>query len=313
MKAAVPLAADALTATVTHTPTLPDLWGRALRVHQWPKNLLLLVPVMTAHQWRDWPSLRAALVAVVCFCLTASSHYLVNDILDRESDRAHPHKRNRPLAAGHLSLGAAWTVSVVLLLGAGVLAWLFAAPALSIWLAVYFVVTNLYSFWLKKKIVIDVLVLSSLYTIRIMAGGAAANIEVSEWLLAFSMFLFTSLAFAKRYTELRDRAARNAGEQLLGRAYRTEDQELIRVLGPVSGYLSILVMALYVNGPRNTMLYHRPQALWLLCPLFAYWITRIWMLANRGQLHHDPVVFALLDKNSYWTGILCALVVYAAL
>ena len=179
------------------------------------------------------------------------------------------------------------------------------------WLVTYFVVTNAYSFYLKRQLLIDVITLSSLYTIRIMAGGAVTGIAISEWLLAFSMFFFASLAFVKRFTELKETLNKD-NQKLRGKAYRLEDLEIVRIVGPVSGYISALVVALYLNSSMVVSLYKRPQILWLVCPLIAYWITRVWFLANRGSLNHDPVLFALTDRASWMCGVLSFAVVAAA-
>lgn len=271
---------------------------RAARAYQWVKNLLLFLPVATSHRLLDPLALGQAALSFAIFSLVASGNYLLNDLLDLPSDRRHPSKRLRPLASGLLPIPHALMGMLLLFAASTWLTVAFTPATFWPWIAGYFVLTNFYSFRLKQLLLVDLMALSSLYTIRIMAGGAITGIQVSEWLVAFSMFIFTSLAFAKRFTELK-RTLENSQGALRGRAYQAQDLDIVRVAGPVSGYSAIVVMALYINSPTTLTLYHAPQFLWLVCPLLAYWITRIWFLANRGELDHDPIVFALKDPASY--------------
>ena len=273
----------------------------AIRPHQWAKNLLLFVPIFLSHMV-TLPGIISALLAFVTFCLAASSVYVLNDLLDVDADRQHPTKRKRPFASGRLDvawgvplsalmMGAAFTVAFV------TLPWSFTA-----WLGVYAVTTMLYSFWLKRLVVIDVMVLAGLYTLRIMAGMMATASPMSEWLLCLSLFLFTSLAFAKRYAEL-GRLTDQDQHGAAGRGYVAADLGIIESLGPASGYLAVLVLALYINSNAMRSLYSNAWALWMVCPLFMYWITRVWFLAKRRQLSEDPVVFALKDTVSRIVGV----------
>jgi len=283
---------------------------RALRAHQWVKNLLVFVPLLMAHKVDEVePVLRCA-VAFAAWSLCASGGYLFNDLLDAEADRRHPYKRHRPVAAGAVGRrAAAWAVPVLLAAGLALAsAWLPATFGLL--LLLYLALTVAYTLYLKRLVVVDVLVLAGLYTLRVLAGGHAAGVEVSPWLLAFSMFLFLSLAFVKRYTELRTADA-GAGETRRG--YTADDAELLKSFGTASGYLSVLVLALYINQSREAAhLYRRPEALWLIGPCLLYWLTRVWLLAHRGRLHDDPVVFTVKDPASYAVGALIALLILVA-
>jgi 4-hydroxybenzoate polyprenyltransferase/phosphoserine phosphatase len=281
---------------------------RAMRPHQWVKNLLVLVPLMTAHRYGDPASLVSAWWALVVFCLTASSVYLLNDLADLADDRQHAGKRLRPFACGNLGLVQGWMawpalLAAALALACAVLPWLFTAT-----LAVYFVSTVAYSWCLKQMPVVDVLALAGLYTLRIVAGAAAIGVPLSFWLLAFSMFLFFSLALLKRYGELRAVAHTGSVAGLRGRGYDTEDQGLIASLGGGAGYIAVLVLALYIQDEHTARLYAAPAFIWLACPLLLYWVSRAWLIAHRGHMHEDPVVFALRDRASWAVAALLVLV-----
>lgn len=270
-------------------------WLEALRVHQWAKNLLIFVPLIGAHRWHNYAEIGAGALAFFAFCLCASSVYLLNDLFDLESDRYHPTKRQRPLASGRLSL-LSGMITAFLLLVASILVALFLPISFGITFAGYYLLTSLYSVRLKQVEILDVLTLAALYSIRVVAGGYAAQIVVSDWLLAFSLFVFLSLAFVKRFTELQ---LLKSGEIMRGRGYRVADRELVSTMGVASGYFSVLVLALYINQPLVTQLYRNPSALWFACPVLLYWISRTWLLAHHGKLHDDPIVFALKDKQSW--------------
>lgn len=270
----------------------------AIRPHQWVKNVLIFVPLVAGHQLGNAAAVIGALVAFVAFSLCASAVYVLNDVLDVEADRGHPVKRGRPFASGALPI--AWSVPLIVgLLGvaavlcAAFLPWTFAAV-----LGVYLVITTLYSLWFKRKLLVDVFVLAGLYTIRILAGGVASGIEVSEWLVAFSMFLFTSLAFAKRYAELLGLEPQSPG-RIERRGYIASDLSLIESIGCASGYMAVLILALYIHSPEVKVLYSHPRILWLICPVIMYWISRIWFQAKRRVLKSDPVVFAVTDRQSW--------------
>ncbi len=281
---------------------------KAMRAHQWLKNMLVFLPAL-AHHSLDIGTLGVSALAFLAFCLCASSVYLLNDLIDLPSDRAHPTKRRRPFASGRLPLIHGAILIPVLLMGAGLvslaLPWQFAAV-----LGGYYAVTLAYTFVLKRHIVIDVVTLAGLYTIRVVAGGAATGIEVSEWLLAFSMFLFLCLALIKRYSELVERA-RQRKTKPAGRGYVTGDTPMIGALAGASGFVSVLVLALYINSPDVHELYQHPDMLWGVGLLLLYWVARVLMLAHRGEVNDDPLVFAVTDRMSLITVALMALIVLA--
>jgi 4-hydroxybenzoate polyprenyltransferase len=281
-------------------------WRRALRPHQWAKNILLFVPILAAHAWGQLDALRATMLGFVAFCLCASATYLLNDLLDLEADRVHPRKRLRPFASGVLHPGLGLAASAALAVAAFALAW-FSTPLLCALLAFYTVLSLSYSFRIKRLVMLDVITLAALYTLRIIAGAVAAGVEASFWLLSFSMFLFLSLAMVKRCAELHVLIA-EARTQSKGRGYHAEDLPVLQQLGGASGYLSVLVLALYINSSASQQLYRHPQFLWLLCPLLLYWISRVWIITHRGGMHDDPVVFALRDRSSRWIGAAALLV-----
>lgn len=300
-------AAANVTRVFSDTGSRGHVLARALRLHQWSKNVLLALPLISAHQLFNLQAGLNVAIAFVSFGLVASATYLVNDLLDLHADRNHPQKKSRPLASGGLSVKS--TFMLIPLLGcAGFLLPAATLPAgFTAYLGVYVLITLAYSLYLKRRLLVDAITLAMLYTLRILAGGAAAGVLVSEWLLMFSLFIFLSLAFVKRIVEL---GSSSGTARVSGRGYSAVDLETVRVIGISSGLLSVLVLALYVNSPAVSLLYRAPQLLWLVCPLLIYWIARVWFLAARGELHHDPVVFALSDWRSYVVGA-CALTVIA--
>lgn len=266
---------------------------RLIRPQQWLKNVLVFVAPGLAHRLEPAIFGRAAL-AFLSFCLVASSGYVLNDLLDFERDRRHPVKRGRPLAAGALPLGAAVAmVPALLVAGAGV------AMLLPAWfvalLAGYYATTLVYSFWMKRKVVLDVLVLASLYTVRLYGGSLATGIPVSEWLALLAMFLFLSLALLKRGSELVV-----LGSDVPGRGYLAMDRDQVFALGTASGYIAVLVLALYVSSADVARLYSSPRRLWLLCPLALYWVSRLWVDGRRGVIQEDPIVHALRRRDTYY-------------
>ena len=293
-------------------PTRPawQLVLKAARLHQWPKNVLLFVPLVTAHQIFNPQLVGQALLAFIAFGLCASSVYLTNDMLDLAADRQHHRKRFRPFASGALPLKVGFLATPLFLL-AGLLTALLLPPTFLLLLTGYLVLTVSYSFYIKQVALLDVILLAALYTVRIVGGAAATGITVSPWLLAFSMFFFLSLAFVKRFSELSVLSLKG-DEKARARGYIVGDLEQLASLGAASGYISVLVMALYISSDAVVELYSVPGALWLICPLMLYWISRVWLLARRGEMHDDPVVFALKDRVSYAVGLSAALVAVAA-
>ncbi|MBI5629261.1 MAG: UbiA family prenyltransferase [Elusimicrobia bacterium] len=282
---------------------------KAIRVHQWPKNILVVAGLLSSHQIFRIEKLVQAALAFAAFSLTASSVYLLNDLLDLGADRGHPERSGRPLANGDLPLEAGLAL-MPLLLAAGLgLGALLPAGFLD-FLLLYCALTTLYSFYLKRLIIADILCLAGLYTLRVLAGGAATGISISNWLLSFSMFLFLSLATVKRVSELMFRAA--SPESASGRGYQSQDISFLSNLGVVSGCLAALVFALYIESPSVRPLYRQPELLWLICPLLLYWILRVWFITSRRRMSYDPVVFALRDQVSWIIAAAGATVLYWA-
>ncbi len=282
----------------------------ALRPDQWVKNLLIFVPVAADHAFRT-PVLIEATIAFAAFCLTASSVYLLNDLVDLPHDRKHPWKHLRPFASGRVPLLYGIIMIFVLLGAAAALSAALLNPAFMACLGLYYLTTLLYSLRLKRILVIDMITLAGLYTIRVVAGGAATGIPMSEWLLALSMFMFLSLAAVKRQSELMDLLKRE-GNRAPGRRYVVADLPMIQNFATSAGYISVLVLALYISNPAVNVLYARPWLLWGTCPLLLYWISRMLMKAHRGDIHTDPIVFAFRDRASVVTALAIVAVVLAA-
>jgi 4-hydroxybenzoate polyprenyltransferase len=283
---------------------------KALRPQQWAKNLLIFVPLVTSHRALEWPLLLQCLVAFVAFSLSASAVYVANDLVDIDADRQHPRKRERPFASGTLPIAFGPPLVLALLTAGLGIATTVSASFVAI-IGVYLAMNIAYSFLLKRKLLADVVALALMYSIRIISGGEATGIVISEWLFAFSLFFFTSLALVKRHAELvvveSLRPHRPAN-----RAYRAGDVRIIEGLGTSSGLVAVLVLALYIASPEVKLLYSSPQVLWLLCPLLYFWIARVWILSGRRQLHHDPVVFAMTDWRSLATWCLGACILFGA-
>jgi len=282
-------------------PSMLAVLGKQLRVYQWVKNMLLVVPIALAHQLHDTQALLHVLFGFFAFSFAASTVYIVNDIADVEHDRLHPRKRHRPLAAGHISVPAALGLAALLLTSAIVITVLVMPPAFAGWLAFYAVVTTAYSFVIKRMVLVDVIALAGLYSLRIAAGGAAADVPVSTWLLGFSLFLFMSLAFLKRYTELLDTIERE-GRTVSGRGYHVGDADFVLVAGAALGYVAILVFTRYLDAEQVRNLYVHPEYLWLIAPCLVYWVSHLWLRAHRGEMHDDPIVFAARDAASWVVG-----------
>jgi len=285
---------------------------KAFRIHQWAKNALIFVPLLASHQISNLDKIADGIIAFIVFGLCASSVYLLNDLLDIQDDRHHQTKRKRPFASGALSIKTGVLLFPLLLIGSFMGAYLLLPLPFLFALAAYYVLTVLYSFSLKRIVVVDVIVLAILYTMRMIAGTFAFEVSLTFWMLAFSMFIFLSLALVKRYTELAE--ARSAGnlEKARGRGYYPDDLEMISSLGAAAGYISVMVLALYIQDASTISLYTRPQFIWLACPILLFWMSRVWLLAHRGQMHDDPVVFAIKDKVSIVVGLLFGLIFWLA-
>ncbi|MFT5180490.1 MAG: 4-hydroxybenzoate polyprenyltransferase/phosphoserine phosphatase [Alphaproteobacteria bacterium] len=269
--------------------------NEAARVYQWVKNILIFVPILAAQQFSGASLLHASL-AFLFFSLAASSVYLINDLMDLEADRRHPRKKQRPFASGRLALLPGFLTAVLLGFVSLVGAFLVGVE-FGLVLIAYLIVTGAYSLWIKRQPLVDIIVLAGLYTLRIVAGGAATDTPLTLWLLAFSMFLFASLAFAKRYAEVADVFGRGESD-VGGRGYRAGDQNVLMALGTAAGVASIVTLALFVNNPTDPDLYGTPQMLWGVCPVLLYWVAHIWLTAQRGALTDDPIVFAITDRSS---------------
>jgi 4-hydroxybenzoate polyprenyltransferase len=285
-------------------------WVRGLRLHQWLKNLLLFLPLLGAHRWGDLPAVGLGVAAFFAFGMCASAVYVINDLFDLESDRRHPRKRLRAFAAGSISIPMG-IGTALLLLAAAIGVALAVARDFALWLVAYIVLTKSYTFWFKSIALLDCFALAGLYTLRIVAGGAAIAQPVSFWLLAFSLFLFLSLAFVKRYAELVVLLGR--GESgAHGRAYTAEDRHLLQSIGVACGVASALVLALYLNSEAVLRLYSHPERLWFALPPLLLWISWVWLRAARGQMHDDPVVFAVRDRASLLAAVIFIAAIWAA-
>jgi len=265
-------------------------------VHQWLKNVLLFVPLLAAHQIGNIQSLSTLILAFISFSLCASAVYMTNDLLDLESDRRHPRKRNRPFAAATLPIAAGAVIAPLFAITSLALGALVGSAFLA-WLIVYFGLTTAYSLALKRIALVDCLTLAALYTLRIIAGAAAVSVILSFWLLAFSVFIFLSLAFVKRYAELQVQA-QAGNSHAHGRGYAVSDAPLVQTLGIAAGYSAVLVLALYLHSETVTALYAQPVLIWFAVPLLLFWISWVWLKAHRGEMHDDPIVFAIKDKAS---------------
>lgn len=281
---------------------------KAMRPHQWSKNILLFLPVLAAH---DLSKLGPVFVGFVAFCLTASAVYVINDLVDLAADRAHPRKCKRPFAAGMLSATTGAGMAAGLLVTALILGLATGNPNFIAVLALYLTVTFAYSLWLKRKLIVDVLTLAGLYTVRIIAGGAAAAVELSPWMLGFSMFLFLALAAVKRQAELTDQM--KSGRTSLGRAYEVDDLPVLRGMAMAAGHAAVLVLALYISSDDVQRLYTRANVLWMICPLLLYWVLRMIMATHRGEMDDDPIIYAATDRISQMIILLCVLVGLASI
>lgn len=272
---------------------------KELRPHQWAKNALVLMPALLAPGIPDPAVIGGGLLAAFTFSLCASAGYVLNDLLDLEADRAHPTKKNRPFASGALPVAFGPPLGIGLVVASFALAYLYLPLKFSLMLALYLAGTISYSLFLKKQLLVDVLVLAALYAHRILSGGVATDVHVSAWLIGFSIFFFTSLAFAKRYVELK---AMSSDDKVKNRGYFRTDLEMVTSMGTASAYISALVFMLYVDSSAVRAGYREPAILWLALPVLLYWLGRIWLLAGRGQMQDDPVRFALKDARSIACG-----------
>lgn len=283
---------------------------QAIRLRQWVKNLLVFVPIITAHKLGDEGVLAAGGLAFLALSFCASGIYLINDLADLEADRRHPVKRHRPLASGILPIPLAVVLSAALIAAGLLVSSRLPGDAVKL-VGVYLIATTAYSFFLKRRVLLDVFTLSFLYTLRVLLGGAATGLLLSPWFLAFSVFTFLSLAFSKRASELMRLQGPEAVETP-GRAYFTQDHLAVQTCGITSAYMAAIVLALYLQSDTVRRFYKSPAWLWLLVPVFLYWISRIWVLVNRGTMDEDPVLFATRDPITYLTALISAAVLVLA-
>ncbi|WP_419174307.1 UbiA family prenyltransferase [Desulfosediminicola sp.] len=285
-------------------------WAQALRLYQWLKNVLVFIPLLAAHRFLEVQLLFSVFVAFFSFGLCASSVYILNDLIDLTEDRRHPRKRFRPFASGTLPLANGIATCIVLLV-LSVLVGLALPVQFYYILSIYYLTTLAYSLWLKKVVILDVIVLAGLFTIRMLAGSAAVNIWPSSWLLAHSMFLFISLALVKRYSELTTMRL-EYGSSATARSYVVNDSTVLAIMGVASAFVSAFVLVLYIMSASAQLSYGRHNVIWLVCPLLLYWLCYIWLVAHRGKMHDDPMIFALRDRTSRIILLLMAIIMLFA-
>jgi 4-hydroxybenzoate polyprenyltransferase/phosphoserine phosphatase len=284
---------------------------KAIRPHQWVKNLLVFIPLITSHSFNSLSLIFQTFCAFISFSLVASSGYLINDLSDLNSDRSHPRKRLRPLASGQISILSGSFLSLFLLMGGLYLGSKLNYQFLAILIS-YFIISIAYSLYLKKTVLYDVFILASLYSIRVIAGGSVMDIQLSFWLIAFSTFIFLSLAFVKRYTELMQIGKEDSLANR-GRGYLKEDLILLQIMGIISGFSAVIVFSLYINSPEVSQLYSKPKILWALSLLFLFWISRIWLITIHGKMTDDPILFALNDVKSYFIFFIICLIIWISI
>jgi 4-hydroxybenzoate polyprenyltransferase len=274
------------------------VWLKAIRIHQWVKNVLIFIPLLTSHNFFDPSKVFITLICFISFCFCSSAGYLINDCLDIQSDKSHPISKARPIAQGIINRSLALFVSFIFVLFGLLIAGMY-SKKLIVFLIVYLIISISYSIKIKKYVLADVFCLSFLYLFRVLTGLIVPSITFSSWLLAFSLFFFLSLAFLKRYSELQ-LSANNGEKSIQGRGYLMSDSPFISQMGITSGYLSILIFAMYINSTAITSLYLHPHLMWFICPLLLIWISRYWFLAYRGHIQCDPILFVLKDKANYF-------------
>jgi 4-hydroxybenzoate polyprenyltransferase len=285
---------------------------KALRPHQWSKNILVFVPIVMAHRFLEPQALLNTILAFICFSMVASSIYLMNDLMDLQQDRRHETKRNRPFASGALS-ATNGLLMIPLLMGGAIFIATQLPKLFSLTIAAYLILNLGYTFYLKRKLLVDVLALAGAYTLRILAGNAAGPVDVSNWLLAFSLFLFLSLALVKRYVEL-DTAPeeQDIKKRVMGRGYRKADLDMVSQLGVSSGFAAVVVLAIFIDGAGKSSMYSHAHLIWLVAPIVLYVIGRIWMLAKRREMNDDPIMFIIKDWRSHLMAVIVAAIIYLA-
>ncbi len=287
------------------------IWVKALRLHQWSKNGLLFLALFMSHRILELNLFKQAVFAFLSFSLSASAVYIINDLFDLEADRKHQSKKNRPFASGRLPVINGLISIPSLLIISFLLAFFLLPKIFTIVLTIYLIITTSYSLYFKEKLFSDVIILGALYTLRVLAGGLAVEVKVSSWLLGFSWFFFLSLAFMKRYADLL-LIKNNNQEELDGRSYSVIDLDIVQKLGISSGFLSLLILTLYINSDQVMVLYKQPEIIWLTIPILLYWIMRMWFVAHKGEMTDDPIIFALKDKSSFFTFFIITIILIIA-
>lgn len=295
---------------VEKKPTLKVIL-KAMRIHQWVKNLLIFTALILSHNWFNANALQSIVYAFFSFSFAASAIYLINDLMDLEADRNHHSKKHRPLASGVLPIQWAIMMVPILLIISYALAFQTNTNFITV-LTAYLVLTTAYSLYLKPIALLDVITLTSLYTIRIIAGAVAIDVPLSHWLLAFSMFIFLSLALIKRFSELKNLIEQDETKSV-ARGYHVDDLTAVSLFGITSGYISVMVLVLYIHDLQAGTLYNQPNWLWFVAVTILYWISHMWLLAFRGQMNEDPVLFAIHDRTSYFISLFILISLYLAL
>jgi len=285
---------------------------KEMRLYQWIKNVLIFLPILLAHEFTDITAITNSIIAFFCFSFTASFIYIINDLLDLESDRNHKKKCRRPFASGKLNPVPAFSISFVLMLASLLVAIFYLPNDFDLILLFYLLLTTLYSVYLKKIVIADIITLAVLYSTRIIAGGEISKLPLSKWFIAFSLFMFFSLAIIKRYTELKNLIKQNK-TKIKGRGYETDDMKLLLTLGTSSGYISVLIFLLYIFSPAVSMLYNNPLYLIPVSILLLAWITNMWFKAFRGEMNEDPIVYTVKDSFSYVLIVLIILFIILAM
>lgn len=273
-----------------------DSYFKALRPHQWTKNLLIFIPLLMSHRLADSTALIATILAFLSFCMVASGIYLLNDLFDLGYDRRHPYKQHRPLASGHMPVIHGLILAPILV-GGGLAVGLYLSTDYALLILAYLLATTLYSAWLKSVAVADVLILASFYTLRLFAGSVVADILISSWLLIFSLFLFVSLASMKRYGEIMSLGLDHE-ELIAGRSYGNRDLPFLQSFGVGCGLIAVLVFVFYVSSPDVDVLYPSADYLWFGTPVLLYWIMHMWREVYYDRMHEDPIIFVLSDRAS---------------
>ncbi len=283
------------------------LYLKFLRPYQWVKNFLIFIPILSSHQINE-VSLKNSILAFISFCFVSSAGYIINDIFDYKSDKNHPYKKKRPYASGKIKKLDAVILIISLLALTLLTSFLHLNFKFLLTVLTYFILTSIYTIYLKQINILDIITLSGFFTLRIYGGSQATDISISLWLLAFSVFFFFSLAAVKRQAEIVN-TLKIKKLNIIGRSYNVNDIKLITIVGLISGYISIIILTFYIKSNEVTKLYSNPNFLLGCCVVLFYWISRIVYVTNKGFMHYDPIIYAFTDKQSYVCLILILLLV----